>query len=69
MNALTPEPSLLAKLGSIVVHVEEAADCDASPVHGHLLDQVALGTLLDDPEVVEWIKHMRKLALIPVKRK
>lgn len=63
MNALTPSPALLAKLGSIIVHADEAAS-----VHGHEFDRVAFRALLADPEVREWIEHMETLAMVPVKR-
>ncbi len=63
MNALTPEPSLLAKLGSIVVHVDEGLTNT-----GHAFDWEAAKTLIGDPEVTEWIEHMQRLAMIPVKR-
>ena len=60
-----PETStgLLVKLGSIVVHTEEYL----SP-NGHELDQVAITSLLADPEVVNWLKAMRRLSLLPLKR-
>jgi hypothetical protein len=52
---------LLCKLGSIVVHADEAR----SP-GGHQFDLVALDTLLKDPEVKDWIKAMG--TLLPLKR-
>lgn len=63
MSALTPSPSVLVKLGSIAVHVEELL----SPT-GHGFDKLALDQLLKDPEVVAWLKDMDRLALLPVKR-
>lgn len=62
--ALNPPVSLLAKLGSIAVHVEEMLSTD-----GHAYDRVAIEGLMKDPEVVEWIKIMDKLAMLPKKRK
>lgn len=63
MNPLKPSTSLLCKLGSIVVHVEEML----SP-SGHQFDKTALDQLLKDSEVREWISGMDKLAMLPVKR-
>ena len=63
MNALTPEPSLLAKIGSIVIHCDEFMSEESHP-----FDANALHTLVHDPEVVEWLQHMRTLAMIPEKR-
>ncbi len=56
-----PSLTLLAKLGSIVVHYEELL----SP-KGHSFDRHALKTLLDDSEVKNWIKGMGPY--LPVKR-
>ena len=58
---LKPSISLLVKLGSIAVHVEEFF----SP-HGHPYDKVAAEQLLNDPEVKEWIVAMS--AMMPRKR-
>lgn len=58
-----PSVALLVKLGSIAVHVEEMM----APM-GHRFDKVALQTLLEDAEVIEWRKQMDKLAMLPVKR-
>lgn len=58
-----PEFGLLVKLGSIVRHAEEAASPD-----GHGLDVLTIRTLLEDPDVVEWMAAMDRLGLLPVKR-
>lgn len=60
-DPLKPGIGLLAKLGSIVVHYEELL----SP-QGHSFDRHALKTLLDDPEVKDWLKGMGPY--LPVKR-
>lgn len=60
---LNPTPSLCAKLGSIAVHAEEILGAD-----GHHFDRLALETVMRDPEVVEWLKQGRKLAMIPEMR-
>lgn len=63
IETLTPKPSLLCKLGSIVVHVEELL----SP-SGHPADKAALDTLLTDPEVRYWLSAMQAGGYLPVKR-
>jgi len=60
---LTPSVSLLSKLGSVIVHVEELYSSG-----GHEFDVVAFKMAIADPEVAEWIDQMSKLAFIPVKR-
>lgn len=55
--------SLLSKLGSIIVHVEEMQSDK-----GHSYDKVALDGLLKDPEVLAWMEKMRSMALLPEKR-
>lgn len=62
-QTLTPTPALLAKLGSIAVHADEFMGAD-----GHAFDRTALVSLLADPEVVDWLKAMETLALVPRKR-
>lgn len=61
---LTPTVSLLVKLGSIAVHIEELQSDD-----GHAFDRIAVQSLLNDPEVVEWVRHMDKAGFLPKKRK
>ncbi len=63
MNELKPLPSVLIKLGSLYVHIEEAFSKKA-----HNFDVLAMKALMDDGELKEWIKGMDKLALIPKKR-
>ena len=63
MGALKPTVTLLVKLGSIAVHVDELL----SP-NGHHFDKVALDQLMRDQEVVEWLSEMNKMAMLPVKR-
>lgn len=62
-NVLAPDVATLSKLASIVVHVEELM----SP-YGHHFDKMAIEDLMRDPDVVQWLKGMRKLALTPEKR-
>lgn len=59
----TPEFALLVKLGSIIRHAEEAISDS-----GHHFDVATVETLLDDPDVVEWMAAMDRLGLLPVKR-
>lgn len=60
---LNPPASLLCKLGSIAVHADEIL----SPFR-HEFDVAALKTLLDDPEVQQWVAAMDKMAFLPKKR-
>lgn len=62
-NPLKPSAALLCKLGSIAVHIDEGLSAK-----GHRFDFIALKTLMEDPEVAEWLKQMDKLALLPKKR-
>ena len=62
-TVMNPGAALLAKLGSIIVHVEEAYSND-----GHVFDMVALDGLLNDPDVKSWMLGMRAMALLPRKR-
>lgn len=62
-DPLSPSVSLLCKLGSAVVHIEEATSAK-----GHTFDRVALNSLLADPELKEWLEAMRRQAFLPVKR-
>lgn len=62
-DPLKPSVGLLIKLGSIIVHQEELA----SP-NGHQFDKVALDSVRNDPEVIEWFSQMNKKAFLPVKR-
>lgn len=60
---LNPTPSLLAKLGSIIQHIDEAGSTT-----GHAFDVIAVKTLMADPEVQAWLQEMDALAMIPKKR-
>lgn len=62
-KAISPEPVLLAKLGSIVVHCQEMLSDD-----GHAFDRVALTGLLDDHDVKDWLAAMDEVSLLPKKR-
>lgn len=62
-DTLRPLPALLAKLGSIIIHAEEAA----SP-GGHPFDAEAVKALMADVEVQDWLRGMANLAMLPVKR-
>lgn len=63
MNSLSLAISVIVKLGSIAVHAEEMLSAK-----GHEFDISVLESLLNDPEIKEWIGEMNKLALLPVKR-
>jgi hypothetical protein len=60
-HTLKPSLSLLVKLGSIIVHTDEAFSPD-----GREVDRDVCLHLIHDPEVQEWITDMG--ALLPVKR-
>lgn len=63
-DPLKPAPSLLAKLGSIVVHTDEYLSFD-----GHDFDREAINALLGAADVREWLEAMAGLALVPQKRR
>ncbi len=58
-----PSASLLAKLGSLIVHYQEALSSK-----GHQYDHAAIATLETDPEVFEWLIRMDGMSMIPRKR-
>ena len=55
-------PTLSIKLASLVVHAEESITPGAHP-----FDVVAIRSLLDDPEIVNWLDQF-DAALLPVRR-
>jgi hypothetical protein len=61
-NALQPTKTLLVKLGSALVHADETLSPD-----GRNLDRDIFFSLLNDPEIQEWIKAMGPL--LPLKRR
>lgn len=64
MSAAKETPlSLLVKLGSIMVHADEATGANA-----HHFDAATIRALLEDPEVKEWRAQMEAAALLPVMR-
>jgi len=54
---------LLAKLGSLAVHVEEAIG-----PRGHPFDIEACRGLVADPEVQALLSRLAKMSLLPVRR-
>lgn len=62
-DPLKPSATVLIKLGSLAVHVEELLG-----PNGHHFDKAALDTVLHDADVVAWLKDMGAMALLPVKR-
>lgn len=56
--------TLLVKLGSLAVHVDEYLSPD-----GHPFDLEAIRQILNDAEVTDWLAEMDKLAFLPRKRK
>ncbi len=55
--------STAAKVGSILVHVEEVME------DGHGFDVIAMRSLLNDVEVQRFLTALRKMTLLPLKRK
>ena len=62
-DPLNPSAALLSKLGSLIVHYEEAAG-----PRPHPFDWQAIKQLNADPDVVAWRLAMGRLALLPAKR-
>ena len=63
-DPLVPSAALLCKLGSILVHSEEAGSS-----WGHEFDVIALQGLINDPQVVEWMQQMQDQGFLPEKRR
>ena len=63
IGPLQPTPQLLAKLGSLLVHLDEG-----NSRNGHAFDWTAAKTLWEDAEVQEWLSEMQKIALVPLRR-
>jgi hypothetical protein len=63
VDIYAPPVALLAKIGSILVHIEEA-----SGEGGHEFDWIAIRSLLADREVQEWLDGMGLAGLVPRKR-
>lgn len=63
IDPLRPCPSLLAKLGSIIVHFDEALSQD-----GDYADVQAAHVLMRDPDVDAWMRAMKDMALITLRR-
>ena len=59
-----PTMSLVVKLASIAVHVEEARSSD-----GHHWDWATIDSLLTDPEVRGFLDDKANAAFLPVKRR
>lgn len=67
--ALNPPPALLAKVGSILVHVEEFFETvDAGDLRAAHFDRNAIEGLLADEEVKSWLKTMQSMCMLPEKR-
>ena len=62
-DMMQPSAGLLVKLGSIIVHFDEATEPGA-----HAYDLTTARQLLADPEVADWLKAMGAAAMLPVKR-
>ena len=62
-KCMTPAVTTLIKLGSAIVHAQEALSKD-----GHEFDIAAFNKECSDPEVVEWLREMDSMAFLPKKR-
>jgi hypothetical protein len=62
-DPLKPPATVLCKLGSLAVHVDEMFSDD-----GHAFDRVAVKQILADNELRQWLAEMDKMALLPKKR-
>ena len=62
-DPLNPGDTLLIKLGSALVHADEAMS-----ENGVSLDETIFRSLLTDQELQSWLGAMHRLALLPVKR-
>ena len=62
-DVLKPSATILVKLGSLAVHIEEAISNK-----GHHFDIAVIKGQLQDKELREWLEGMDKLALLPKKR-
>ena len=58
-ETLKPSISILCKLGSLAIH-----DLEFNGPNRDALDLIAAKQILTDPEVVEWLEQMQKIALI-----
>lgn len=63
VDVFAPRASLVAKVASILAHVEEGSTSGA-----HIFDWIAIRSLLADREVQEWLEGCRAHQLVPVKR-
>lgn len=63
MDVFDPGQEVLLKMGSALIHADEAMS-----ENGVALDEVLFRYLLAEPDVEEWLKEMDKLSLLPVKR-
>lgn len=62
-DPIHPPLTTLVKLGSLIVHADEGCSDE-----GHPFDVLTIKHLLADPEVVEWMTAMDRLAFLPKKR-
>lgn len=68
-NPLSPSATVLIKLGSALVHAEEAfVQIDKNDRHALAFDRAAFDTVAQDSEVVAWLSEMDAMAFLPEKR-
>lgn len=56
--------ALAAKIGSILVHVDEFTSSDA-----HQFDLATMQALIVQPDVQDWLQQLSAMSLVPKKRK
>lgn len=66
-DPLHPSAVLLARIGSVVVHVDEMLS-ETDPRAAEF-DREAIRGLLADDEVLAWLAEMLAMCLLPEKRK
>lgn len=59
-DPLKPSLDVLVKLGSVIIHAEEAVSPEGRPVDIQEFQQ-----LLKEPEVAGWLKAMADMAFLP----
>ncbi len=69
-DVLHPPASTLVKVGSLVVHFMELEASKSKNGNWAAIsfDTAAIETLLKDKEVVEWLREMTALGMLPVRR-
>jgi hypothetical protein len=62
-KTITPRQDVAIKVASALVHAQEFIGAD-----GHPFDRHAFEALMNDPDVVAWMRRLNGMALLPRKR-